>query len=250
MFLKILLTRGVSFSVSVVRKKSYVSFEKPSLVGSVLRNRFLQRTQIALLSSDDNIAKKFLVDEGSIAVLSTAEKLARNLLKHDIKYAIVGGFALNVHGFKRQTIDVDVLMSKDDLVKFKQKIQHNGFAPRFRGAEKSFRDPTSNVGVDIIVSGTFPGDGKPKSLAFPEVTSENVMEIDGLTVIDLKTLIDLKLTSYQNLPMSRMKDRTDVSGLVKFNTLDETFAERLHESVRDEYLTIVKEVVEEEQNCE
>lgn len=234
----------------LIKNKTYIGFEKPTLIGSVIRPRIVQRTQQALMSSGDNCAKRFLVDESSLAVLSTADKLSQLLKKHDIKYAIIGGFALNIHGFKRQTTDIDVLMSKVDLKKFKDKLVHNGFAPRFRGAETSYRDPISNVGIDILLTGNYPGDGKPSALPFPEVSEDNVMNFDGINVIDLKTLISLKLASFKSLPQSRMKDRTDVSGLVKYLTLDESLCERLHESVRDEYLKVVSEVAAEERRNE
>eukprot|EP01031_Cornospumella_fuschlensis_P039698 gene39698-48334_t len=238
------------FGGLLFKSKSFIGLEKPTLIGSVLREVIVKHTQRALMSSEDNCAKRFLVDESSLAVLSTAEKLSQLLKKNDIQYAIVGGFALNIHGFKRQTTDIDVLMSKAGLQKFKEKLVHNGFSPRFRGAEISYRDPVSNVSIDILLTGNYPGDGKPSALAFPEVSENNVMDFDGIKVIDLKTLISLKLASYKSLPQSRMKDRTDVSGLVKYLTLDESFAERLHESVRDEYLKIVLEVVEEEKRNE
>ena len=135
-----------------LRQKTYPAFEKPTLVGSVLRERIVKNIQNSLMSTHETTAKKFLSDESSLAVLSTAEKLGHWMNKHNINYAIVGGFALNVHGFKRQTIDVDLLMSEVDLKLFHEKLVYNGFVPRFRDARKSFRDPVSNVGVDIRIS--------------------------------------------------------------------------------------------------
>jgi len=44
-----------------------------------------------------------------------------------------------------------------------------------------------------------------------------------------------------------MKDRTDVAGLVKYLSLGTEFAERLPESVRREYIAVVKNVAEEEE---
>lgn len=244
------LSAVVHKAVSGIRFKSFPAFEKPTLLGSVLRPRLVLNAQMALSSSGDNPTKRFLGDESSLAVLSTAEKLAKKLDQNEINYALVGGFALNVHGFKRQTTDVDVLMSASDLEKFKSKIVHNGFAPRFRDAKKSFRDPVSNVGVDVIVAGEYPGSGAPSAMAYPEPSDQNVMVIGGLRVISLDTLVNLKLASYKSLPQNRMKDRTDVYGLVKNLSMGESFADRLDASVRDEYLKVVAEVVEEEKQGE
>jgi hypothetical protein len=230
----------------ILRHKTYPAFEKPTLVGSVLRGLIVKKIQKSLMSTDETAAKKFLNDESSLAVFSTAEKLGVLLDKHKINYAIVGGFALNIHGFKRQTTDVDLLMSKDDLQLFQEKIVFNGFAPRFRGAKKSFRDPVSNVGVDILTSGDFPGDGKQSEIAFPVPDENNTVAVDNLKVINLSTLINLKLAAYSSLKQVRMKDRTDVAGLVKNLTLDDSYSSHLHECVRKEYLTIVEEVAAEE----
>lgn len=230
-----------------LRHKTYPAFEKPTLVGSVLRGRIVKRIQNSLMSADETIAKKFLNDESSLAVLSTAEKLGDLLHKHKINYAIVGGFALNIHGFKRQTTDVDLLMSRDDLKLFQDKIVFNGFVPRFRDAEKSFRDPVSNVGVDILTSGDFPGDGKQTEFAFPIPDENNTFVMENLKIINLSTLINLKLAAYNSLKQTRMKDRTDVAGLVKNLSLGSSLSPRLHECVRDEYLRLIEELVAEEE---
>ena len=68
-------------------------------------------------------------DESSLTVLSTAEKLGDLLDRHKINSAIVGGFALSVHGLKRQTTDIDLLMSSDELKSFQDKIVFDGFVP-------------------------------------------------------------------------------------------------------------------------
>ncbi|KAG4067739.1 hypothetical protein HA402_005511 [Bradysia odoriphaga] len=232
-----------------VRGKCYPAFERPTLSGSVLRSIIIENIHKAYSSTDDNIEKRLLQDEPTFAIISTARKLAKQLDMNGIDYAIVGGFALNVHGFKRQTLDVDVLLTKENLNKFNAKVLYNGFAPRFRGARRSFRDPVSNVGVDVIVAGEFPGDGKEKSISFPDPSTTNV-NIDGVKVINLHTLIDLKLASYMSMPQQRMKDRTDVSGLVKILSMDESYAVNLHKDVVDEFLRIVEEVKSEMDNLE
>lgn len=232
-----------------IRGKSYPSLERPTLSGSVLKNVIIENIREAYSSFDDNIEKRLLQDDVTFSIISTARKLGQQLDKHGIDYAIIGGFALNVHGFKRQTLDVDVLITKENLNEFIAKVVYNGFVPRFRGARKSFRDPVTNVGVDIITTGEFPGDGKEKNIAFPDPRTTNV-NIGGLNIINIHTLINLKLASYMSMPQHRMKDRTDVSGLVKFLSMDESYAVNLHKDVVDEFLKIVEEVTSEMNNQE
>lgn len=230
---------------SYVREKSYPSFERPTLNGSVLRSIIIEKIGKAFSSVDDNVEKRLLKIDDEIALISTARKLAEQLDKHEIEYAIIGGFALNVHGFKRQTLNVDILLTEENLNNFHAKLKYNGFVPRFRGTRRSFRDPVSNVGVDIVTTGEYPGDGKEKSISFPDPSTVS-QNIGGLKVVNLPTLINLKLASYLSMPQQRMRDRTDVSGLVKFLTIEESFAVNLHKDVVDEFRRIVDEATFEQ----
>jgi hypothetical protein len=231
-----------------IRAKFYPTFEKPSLAGSVLLPQIMKKIQASMLSSTDNIFKRILPTQGEIAVASTAEKVAKKMSQHNIRYAIIGGFALNIHGYKRHTEDIDVLIHSDDLSKFMDKVVYSGFTPRFPGAKRSFRDPVSYTGVDLLVSGEYPGDGKPGPIAFPIPDASNIEVIEDVQIINLPTFIDLKLASYNSMKKKRMKDRTDVEGLVKSLSLGKDFATRLHESVRDEFCAIVEDVIEESSN--
>ena len=99
---------------------------------------------------------------------------------------------------------------------------------------RRFTDRTNGVTLDILVTGLFPGLGKPGPIAYPDpaVVSE---VIDQVRVIDLPTLIQLKLAA------RRYQDFADVVKLIEFNNLDESFADRLHESVRRDYIECLEE---------
>src|SRR6516164_1493517 len=47
-------------------------------------------------------------------------RLARNLKKAGVPYAIMGGMAVNAHGAERTTGDVDVLLTPEGLERFQQ----------------------------------------------------------------------------------------------------------------------------------
>ncbi|GAC1494006.1 MAG: hypothetical protein NVS2B14_07380 [Chamaesiphon sp.] len=100
--------------------------------------------------------------------------------------------ALVIHGYVRLTQDVDVLLTAAGLEKFQQSIVGRGFLAALPGAKRMFRDTVTGITVEVIIAGEFPGDGKPKSVSFPnprEVSTEQ----DGLRVIKLENLIELKL---------------------------------------------------------
>src|SRR5439155_8997211 len=45
-------------------------------------------------------------------------RIAADLERNGIAYAVVGAVALNQHGYKRLTVDIDLLMTKEGLQKF------------------------------------------------------------------------------------------------------------------------------------
>lgn len=52
----------------------------------------------------------------------------------------------------------------------------------------------TGVRIDFVIAGEFPGDGKPKPVAFP-YPAEHLEPGSEIKVVDLKTLIELKLAS-------------------------------------------------------
>jgi len=166
-------------------------------------------------------------------VHTTLERLARRLDEEEIPYAIIGGMALNIHGYERMTRDVDVLMTKAGLEKFIERCVGRGYAPAFSGARKAFRDTTSQVPVEVLFTGEYPGDGKPKPVSFPDPATASV-EIENIRVISIEKLIELKLASGLSAP-HRLRDLADVQDLIIKLNLPFELADRLDESVRAEY---------------
>src|SRR5688500_2148276 len=66
-------------------------------------------------------------------------KLAQDLDRQHIDYAVIGAVALNQHGFQRFTSDIDVLLTRTGLEEFSEKLVGLGYRPAFEGARKKFR---------------------------------------------------------------------------------------------------------------
>lgn len=156
---------------------------------------------------------------------ATLKQLARDLDDRQIAYSVIGAVALNQHGYQRFTHDIDVLMTKDGLQKFTEELIGRGYRPAFQGATKTFRATAENVPIEIITTGEYPGDGKPKSVVFPD-PAVNSIEIDGVKTITLEKLIELKLASGMT-GAGRRKDLADVQELIRILRLETAFAERL-----------------------
>src|SRR2546425_3086262 len=166
----------------------------------------------------------------------TLGRLVRNLKQHGIDYMVVGAVALIAHGYKRFSEDIDLVMTREALDAFHRELVGRGYAPRFPGARKRLRSTADGVSIDVITSGEYPGDGKPKPVSFPHPRDASI-EIDGIRIVTLEKLIELKLASGMTAP-DRLRDLADVQELIKIKKLDAEYADRLDPYVRDKYLEL------------
>ena len=185
---------------------------------------------------------RFFIGEGILN--ETLRRVANDLESRGIEYSVIGAIALNSHGYRRFTEDIDLLLTREGLEKFQNELVGLGYRPAFQGATKKFRTTQENVTVEIITSGEFPGDGKPKPVVFPNPKDVSV-EIDGIKTLTLEKLIELKLASGMTAP-HRLKDLADVQELIKIKNLQGDFAEKLNPFVRDKFIELQKAVAEAE----
>lgn len=167
-------------------------------------------------------------------VHQTLKEITRRLTELGIPHAVVGGMALVAHGYLRTTVDVDLLVTAEGLRTIHEKLDGIGYLPPFEGS-KNLRDTRTGVRIEFIVTGQFPGDGKPKPVAFPDPATETVTEeIDGIRYVNLPTLIELKLASGMTNP-GRLRDLADVQELIRVLKLRAEFAEQLNPFVRSKF---------------
>ena len=174
-------------------------------------------------------AEAYFMGQGGVH--DAAAEIGRRLGEAGIDYAIAGALALGEHGFRRLTTDVDVLITREGLARFKTEWLGRGYVEKFPGS-RGLRDTEFGVRIEFLVSGEFPGDGKPKPVAFPEPEVAFV-EVAGARVVGLAKLVELKLIS-GGTP-GRRKDLGDVQELIKRLRLTAAFEGRLHPSVRENY---------------
>ena len=165
-------------------------------------------------------------------VQDALRKITKRLNELGIDYVVVGGMALFRHGYRRFTEDVDLLVTREGLKEIHRQLDGLGYVPPFQGS-KNLRDTEHGVKIEFLVTGEFPGDGKPKPVAFPKPESVAV-EIDGIRYINLPALIELKLASGMT-NSERMRDLADVIELIKALALSSTLAETLNPFVRAKY---------------
>jgi len=127
---------------------------------------------------------RWALQEGSMhfeeasAVHRTLRRVVKRLDELGVSYAVAGGMALFLHGFRRFTEDVDILVTKDGLRLIHEQLEGLGYVAPFQGS-KNLRDADTGVRIEFLVTGEYPGDGKPKPVAFPDPAAVGV-ERDGV----------------------------------------------------------------------
>ena len=170
--------------------------------------------------------------EQKSAVHTALHNISRRLDELGIPFAVVGGMALFSHGYRRFTEDVDILVARSALKTIHDKLEGRGYVPLFTGS-KNLRDTETGVRIEFLVQGEYPGDGKPKPVAFPDPSFVSERR-DGVSYLSLPALVELKLASGMT-GAERMKDLADMQELIKLLVLPADFDEKLNPYVRSKY---------------
>jgi hypothetical protein len=162
-------------------------------------------------------------------------KLTAILDAESLPYAVIGAFALLEYGHKRVTVDVDLVMREEDLQEFKRRYLGKGYAERTSGTGKLL-DTEFGVNVDVLSTGRFPGDDKPKPIAFPDPAVTAVRGV-RFALLPMPLFLELKLASGMAAP-HRGKDLVDVQELIRNAHLSRDVALLLDPWVRDKFLEL------------
>jgi len=175
-------------------------------------------------------ATRFFMGESDVQ--HALEKVARLLEEDGIPYAVIGAMALNAYGYRRLTVDVDLLLTREGLEAFKAKHLGLGYVQKFPGS-KGLRDTENGVPIDVVLTGEYPGDGLPKPVSFPDPASAAVRG-ERIALLPLPRLLELKLASGMTAP-HRLKDLADVIEIIRILGLPAGLAEELDPYVREKY---------------
>jgi hypothetical protein len=165
-----------------------------------------------------------------------AKRVHTLLVGHNIDHAIVGGLAVFLHGYRRNTVDLDLLIRPEDATKLRSALEADGF--QWSAKDKEFRS-ASGVAVQFLIAGESEGPGQ--SATFPSPNDlKRVTTIEGLPVLSLAQLIQAKLACGLGNLRRTHKDFADVVELIAIHHLDGSFARFLHKSVRKEFRELIR----------
>ena len=175
---------------------------------------------------------------GNENLWETAALCHAHLDAANIDYSICGGVAVCLHGYQRNTVDIDLIVRANDTEQVKQTFIAAGF--KWDSTKQEFNSD-SNIVIQFLIAGESAGRGT--EVKIPEPTgSNNVEPIDGLNVVRLSRLIEMKLACGTSNLRRTHKDFADVVELIDKRRLDSSFARFLHKSLRKTFRDLVKRV--------
>src|SRR5882757_321523 len=100
--------------------------------------------QIILSSPAEVYAEGLRFFRGEGMINDALKRLVRDLGSQGIDYTVIGAVALNQHGYRRFTEDIDLLLTSEGLKKFRENLVGRGYLPAFAEAKKKFRTTEEN----------------------------------------------------------------------------------------------------------
>jgi len=137
-----------------------------------------------------------------------ADDLARICEEAGVRPVVIGGLAVNHHGYMRVTADVDILVARGEAVALYRRLRAESGWKRYA---EGFKNTELGVGLDICVEGERTA---PRSTEeFPDPAQLVTVDVEPLPVPALSELLALKVMS------GRARDDADVVELLKRHRL-------------------------------
>lgn len=159
--------------------------------------------------------------ENKCEVQHSLRRLAPRLNELGTNYAVVGGMALYLHGFRRYTENINILVTGEGLPEVHKALLGSGYRLS-QVNSKNIHDTENGVYIKFMVSDEVPD---PQRMSAKQ---------DGVWLLNLAPLLNLKLVSGLT-GIVRLKDLADVQQMIKLLHLPQDFAEQLCSRVRDTY---------------
>ena len=146
---------------------------------------------------------------GTSGLEQTLRSAVEILAHHDIPHLVVGGLAVQEHGYFRVTIDCDLVVP--DVLEAVEWLTADLSGPftRLHPCEDTVKDKRNGVLINLLPAGRVLKQGC--KVPFPDPPEVG----DQPRFVPLEKLIALKLDSWSNSPTRRHKDKTDVIELIK-----------------------------------
>jgi hypothetical protein len=175
------------------------------------------------------------LERAFMAIEKVRERLLRSTAALDgggVPYAVIGGHAVAVWVARidedavRNTADVDLLLNRGDLLRAKAALEAAGFVLADVHGVTIFLEkdnPNPRRGIHVVFAGEKVRPHEPHPAP---VLSRPERAIDGFAVIDLKSLLVMKLTA------NRDKDRTHIRDLLELGLITPELESQLPDDLK------------------
>ena len=172
---------------------------------------------------------------GNESLWTVAQRCHELLAAERIPHAIIGGVAVCLHGYQRNTVDLDLLVRSTEADAIRSLFESARLTWSTERAE--FRS-VEGIPVQLLLAANRAG--RDSEVRLPDPADEaSVTHIEGLAVVTLEKLIEAKLACGQGDLRRTHKDFADVVELIARHQLGKPFASRLHKSLRPAFRKLV-----------
>lgn len=175
---------------------------------------------------------------GNQTLWEIAIRCNQALVDAKVPYSVAGGVAVCLHGYQRNTVDLDLLVDGNDAQTIRDALTAVGFT--WNDELKQF-ETAAGIPVQFLLKGEKAG--PDSEVCFPDpADKKSVTRIDGLPVLSLAKLIEVKIACGQGSLRRTHRDFADVVELIAKHDLSRSFARFLHKSVRKTFRELVLRV--------
>ena len=199
---------------------------------------------ISSLNKAQNYVKK-LLSNNHMDFKLVLNNLLKRFNEHNVRYALIGGFALGAHGVVRATVDIDFLVRRDDMTCVGVIMNDLGYKCSYKTENVSQYISPLNIFGEVDFLHAF----REISVGMIKRAEEKMMFNETLAVRILKVedLIGLKVQAMANDERRKAIDLADIEALVMlhktsldWNTVEEYFSlfgfEKLFAELKDRCL--------------
>jgi hypothetical protein len=165
---------------------------------------------------------------GTTGLEQTLRSAVEILAHHGAAHLVVGGLAVQEHGYFRVTLDADIVVG--DVLEAVDLLTADFSGPfvPVPGCADTVKDKRNGILINLLPGGQSLRRGCKVPFPMPSEVW------DQPRFVSLEKLISLKLDSWSNSPTRRHKDKTDVIELIKAHHLPRDLA--VDEPIRPLYL--------------
>ena len=144
--------------------------------------------------------------------ISVIEKVIHQLDESDVRYALIGGFAMALRGIQRTTVDLDFILMMKDLGEADKIFTKSGYTRAFHSENVSHYISADQALGRIDILHAFRG----PSLGMLERAERIPISNDlSLPVVQAEDLIGLKIQAAHNDPSRSPSDWMDIRLLIE-----------------------------------